>query len=103
MLGVPRWQCWRYDNRQQAGRIFNCFQTRMMESKMKWKEVTNKEMFYAFASTNVTPHIITENYPYSVDFRTRTGAVVGKIVSSYITGNVGLTQNKYYLPERGKQ
>ena len=70
---------------------------------MKWKEVTNKEFFDAIGPTDVSPYITTEKYPYTSEFRTRTGVVVGKIVDSYITGNAGLTRSKYYLPERGNQ
>lgn len=60
------------------------------------KEVTQQEFYDVIGKKDVHPSVVGQ-YPYTSEFKTPMGTVVGKVVGSYKDGHMGITEKKYFL------
>ncbi|WP_199153453.1 hypothetical protein [Chromobacterium sp. ASV23] len=62
----------------------------------QWKEVSKDEFFKAIGPRDVSPTPVGR-YPYTSLFKTRAGAVVGKIEGYFPEGSA-LPRHRHWLP-----
>jgi len=60
------------------------------------KEVTEKELYDFIGQKNVVSSVEGE-YPYTIDWRTRSGVLVARKVTSYPDGAIHPLIEKYYI------
>jgi hypothetical protein len=63
------------------------------------RKVTQDEFYAHIGPLDVHPSIRPGPWPYTSDWKLRSGLIVGKSVAVYINGKNGLTRNEYYLSE----